>query len=53
MTVPSTLYWDDKDKRFVLIVNNPPHIRHHKIPRECFTKEQAWAHIESEGLLAA
>lgn len=48
---PTTLYWDDTTKNFVLIVNTPPRVRHHKIPKSCHTEDEAIAYIDSEGLL--
>ena len=48
--ISTTLYWDDKDKRFVLIVNTPPRVKHHKLPRTCHDKGQALAFIKAERL---
>lgn len=36
-----TLYWDDKEGRFVFIVMQKPFVRHHKLHKAIKTVEEA------------
>jgi hypothetical protein len=42
-----TLYWDQADRRWVLIVMNKPHVKHHKFSRTIVTEADAKAMAES------
>lgn len=41
-----TVYWDDKDKRFMVIVKNGEHVRHHRVPRGIIDRAAADAYAE-------
>ena len=45
MTPTVTLFWDQADSRWKLIVMKKPFVKNYKLPRTIVTEEQAKEHI--------